>query len=249
MSDSDPKRLAELVDAAARVAVFTGAGMSTESGIPDFRSPGGIWSRMQPIQYADFLNSKESRHEAWRRVFSGERDLVGKRPNSGHDVIARWTRAGKVSAVITQNVDNLHQLSGVPEARIIELHGNAGYATCLNCGARTELPDLEPEFRQEGEIGPCSRCGGTVKLATISFGQPMPEAAMDRAASETEACDLFLAIGSSLQVYPAAGFPEMAKRAGAKLAIVNREATPLDGLADLAVQGEIGATLEAADTA
>ncbi len=247
-TEAKEARLAELIGAARNMVVFTGAGISTESGIPDFRSPGGVWSRIKPIQFEDFVASPDARRESWRRVFSGERGWTGAQPNSGHDVIANWVTTGKASAVITQNVDNLHQLSGVPEDKVIELHGNAGYAHCLECGQRSELAALAPEFERDGEVGPCSHCGGLIKLATVSFGQPMPWSAMHRAERATLRCDLFLAIGSSLQVYPAAGFPEMAKQVGAKLVILNREETPLDGMADLAIHGEIGTTLSAAQS-
>lgn len=243
---NDPTQLAELIDTARRVAVFTGAGISTESGIPDFRSPGGVWSRMKPIEFDDYVASEAARHESWRRRFSGEQRLSGAEPNRGHAAIARLVEAGKVPAVITQNVDNLHQRSGVPDDRVIELHGNAGYATCLTCSQSFELSDLEREFVETDRVGNCGHCGGIIKTATISFGQAMPWAQMERAERESLACDVFLAIGSSLQVYPAAGFPEMAKRNGAKLAIVNREETPFDSIADLVLHGEIGETLASA---
>jgi NAD-dependent deacetylase len=165
------------------------------------------------------------------------------RPNTGHRAVARLVETAKASAVITQNVDNLHQDSGVPDDRVIELHGNASYATCLGCGLRYEMADLEAQFRRHDRVAPCTRCGGIIKSATISFGQAMPEAAMARAQAEIEACDLCIVVGSSLVVYPAAGFPEYAKRRGAGLAIVNREETPLDGLADVVVHAEIGPTL------
>lgn len=239
-SDTPVDQLADMVATAHNVVVFTGAGLSTESGIPDFRSPGGIWSRMRPIQFDEFVSDESARHEAWRRVFSGERGLRGVQPNRGHDVIAHWAQAGKANAIITQNVDNLHQASGVADEQVIELHGNAGHASCLQCGRRVELADLAPEFEQIGRISPCNHCGGLLKLATISFGQPMPEAEMKRATRETLGCDLFLAIGSSLQVQPAAGFPATARQAGARLVIINRETTPLDSQADLVIQGEIG---------
>lgn len=240
--------LADLIAAARHVVVFTGAGMSTESGIPDFRSPGGIWTRMQPIQFGDFVRSPEARHESWRRTFSGERGLAGKAPNQGHQILADWMKAGKVAHIITQNVDNLHQLAGAPDEQITELHGNAGYARCLDCGRRHELQDLRGEYERTGQVRACDGCGGLLKTATISFGQPMPEAQMARAERETLACDLFVSIGSSLQVYPAAGFPELAKGNGAGLAIINREATALDAIADLVIHAEIGATLADANT-
>lgn len=239
-------RLAQLLAGAERLVVFTGAGVSTESGIPDFRSPGGVWSRMQPIYFSDFVASQAARRESWRRCFESTHGLTGAAPNRGHQAIARLVAAGKVAAVITQNVDNLHQASGVPDAKVIELHGNAGYASCLNCNQRYELADLAPVYRAEGGIGACRGCGGLIKTATISFGQPMPREAMERAEHESLACDLFIAAGSSLEVYPAAGFPERAKRNGARLVILNREPTPFDGVADLVLHAEIGATLAAA---
>lgn len=242
--NSNVEHLGRLIDDAERIVFFTGAGISTESGIPDFRSPGtGLWTKMQPIQFQDFVASDEVRQESWRRRFTGSRAMQGARPNAGHRAIARLTEAGKTLAVITQNVDNLHQDSGVPDAKVIELHGNASYATCLSCGLRYEMADLEAQFRRHERIDPCSRCGGIIKSATISFGQAMPEEAMARAQAAVEACDLCVVVGSSLVVYPAAGFPEYAKRLGAGLAILNREETPLDPLADAVVHEEIGPTL------
>ena len=237
--------LRRMIEAAARVVVFTGAGISTESGIPDFRSPGGVWSRMKPIYFQEFISSNERRREAWTRTFAGSAGWVGAKPNAGHLAVARLVAAGKVPAVITQNVDNLHQESGVPEERIIELHGNASYAKCLDCGQRHELEDLKGAFLARGVIPACRNCQGVVKTATISFGQPMPDAAMAQAEAATLACDLFLVLGSSLVVYPAAGFPLMAKGAGARLAIVNREPTEQDAFADLLVHDEIGKVMSA----
>lgn len=246
MAQSDADELGEELQRASRIVVFTGAGISTESGIPDFRSPGGVWSRMKPIYFQEFVGSEAKRREAWTRVFSGAAGWVGKEPNAGHHAVARLVADGKASAVITQNVDNLHQASGVAESRVIELHGNASYATCLSCGLRHELEDLRPVFVDRGEIPVCRSCGELVKTATISFGQPMPEGPMMRADEETHKCDLFLVLGSSLVVTPAAHFPVKAKRNGARLVIVNREETPLDGIADLVLNTDIGPTLTAA---
>lgn len=232
-----------MIQDARRVVVFTGAGISTESGIPDFRSPGGVWSRMKPIYFQDFVASEERRREAWTRAFSGAAGWVGAAPNAGHRAIARLVGRGKVSAVITQNVDNLHQDAGVPPDQVIELHGNASYAACLDCGLRHELADLRPAFVERGEIPTCRDCAGLVKTAVISFGQSMPEGPMARAEAETLACDLFLVLGSSLVVYPAAGFPLMARRNGARLAIVNREPTEQDVYANLVLHEEIGPVL------
>jgi len=227
------------------MVVFTGAGMSTESGVPDFRSPGGVWSRMKPIYFQDFVASEARRREAWTRAFSGAAGWVGAKPNTGHHAVARLVASGKVSAVVTQNVDNLHQASGVPEDKIVELHGNASYATCLECGLRHELADLKGPFLERRELPACRACGGLVKTATISFGQPMPAGPMARADAASRACDLFLVLGSSLVVYPAAGFPLMAKSRGARLAIVNREPTDQDPMADLVLHEEIGAVMSA----
>ena len=243
-ADDDLGRLRALFDSARRIVFFTGAGISTESGIPDFRSPGtGLWTKMRPIQFQDFVASESIRQESWRRRFTGERTLENARPNKGHEAIARLVRDGRAIAVITQNVDNLHQDSGIAPDRVVELHGNASYAKCLDCGTRYELSDLERQFDDTGRVAPCAACGGIVKSATISFGQAMPQREMQRAHEATLACDLFVVVGSSLVVYPAAGFPELAKQAGAKLAIVNRESTPLDRIADLVVHREIGPTL------
>ena len=238
--------LSRLIADADRIAVFTGAGISTESGIPDFRSPGGVWSRMKPIYFQEFCSREASRREAWTRAFSGVAGWVGAAPNAGHYAVARLADRGKLTAVITQNVDNLHQDSGIPADQVIELHGNASYATCLVCALRHELEDLKAPFLEAGQIPMCRSCGGLVKTATISFGQPMPPEPMARAKAATLACDLFLVLGSSLVVQPAAGFPLMAKRAGARLAIVNRDPTDLDQIADLVLHDEIGPALSAA---
>jgi NAD-dependent deacetylase len=229
-----------MIAEAQRVVVFTGAGVSTESGIPDFRSPGGVWSRMKPIYFQDFVSDPAKRRESWERAFAGRAGWTGRQPNAGHHAVARLVADGKASAVITQNVDNLHQASGVAPDKLVELHGNASYAACLDCGERHELAELKESFLKAREIPYCRVCGGLVKTATISFGQPMPEGPMARAETETLACDLFLVLGSSLVVYPAAGFPLLAKRNGARLAIVNREPTDLDGFADLVLHDEIG---------
>jgi NAD-dependent deacetylase len=242
---TDRAALRRMIQTASRVVVFTGAGISTESGVPDFRSPGGVWSRMSPIPFQDFVRREDSRREAWRRVYSGAAGWTGAQTNSGHLALARWVEAGKVQVIITQNVDNLHQAAGAPPDRVIEIHGNASYAACLDCGQRHELEDFRAAFLERGEIPACRACGGLVKTATISFGQPMPAAAMARAQAAALACDLFLVLGSSLQVYPAAGLPLIAVRNGAALAIVNREATDQDAFADLVLHDEIGPALAA----
>ena len=244
MSSSDEAAaLAGLIREARRAVVFTGAGISTESGIPDFRSPGGIWTQMAPIYFDDFLNSEEARRETWRRRFAMQDTFGAAEPNRGHRAVDALVRRGKVSTVITQNIDGLHQASGIRPDKVIELHGNTTYAACLDCGTRHELPDIRSEFESTSAAPRCLRCKGFVKTATISFGQAMPQQAMRRAEIETLAADLFIVLGSSLVVYPAAGFPELAKRNGAALAIVNREPTPLDDIADLVIRQGIGDTL------
>ncbi|MEK9683513.1 MAG: Sir2 family NAD-dependent protein deacetylase [Rhodospirillaceae bacterium] len=226
-----------------RGVVFTGAGISTESGIPDFRSPGGVWSKHKPILFQDFIASEEARREAWRRKFDDAYGFDGAEPNRGHRAIARLVRDGKVSVVITQNTDGLHQMSGIPENKVIELHGNSTYAKCLDCDQRCDLREIKEKFLGLGILPLCQDCGGLVKAATISFGQPMPQVPMAKAQEETLVCDFFIAAGSSLQVYPAAGFPEIAKKNGAKLVIINREPTPLDRIANLIIHRELGPAL------
>ncbi|MFZ5492671.1 MAG: SIR2 family NAD-dependent protein deacylase [Pseudomonadota bacterium] len=240
-----------IIDRARRVlaesrqaVVFTGAGISTESGIPDFRSPGGLWSRLRPIDFQEFLASDAARREAWRRKFELD-DAVGPvQPNAGHRAVARLVAAGRVSHVITQNIDGLHQASGVPAERVIELHGNGTHAVCLSCRERYELADIRARFVADG-AAPVCHCGGFIKSATVSFGQAMPAPAMRAAQAAVAACDLCLVVGSSLQVFPAAGFPEQAQRCGAALLIINREPTPLDADADLVLHGESGPLLTA----
>lgn len=226
---------------------FTGAGISTECGIPDFRSPGGLWSRNRPIDYQAFRASAQMRAEAWRRRFALEPALGGATPGRGHRALAALLAQRRLQAIITQNIDGLHQASGVEEEQLVELHGNSTYASCLDCGQRYELDWVRARFEEgQGRAPDCTSCTGPVKSATISFGQPMPAAAMARAGALSGACDVFLVLGSSLVVWPAAGFPLQAKRAGATLVIVNREPTELDDLADLVIHADIGDVFEAA---
>jgi NAD-dependent deacetylase len=243
VNDPEIAELRRMIEGSRRMVIFTGAGISTESGIPDFRSPGGIWTQMRPIDFSEFVASDEARRETWRRRFASDATMRKAEPNRGHRAVAALVNRGKVSAVITQNIDGLHQASGVPAERVIELHGNTTYAHCLDCARRYEIAEIRLAFERTGEAPYCEACGGYVKTATISFGQAMPAAAMIRAEEETLAADLFVAIGSSLVVYPAAGFPELAARNGAQLVILNREPTGLDGLADLVLNREIGVTL------
>jgi len=243
LSQDEVAKLRRVIAEARNAVIFTGAGISTESGIPDFRSPGGMWTRMAPIDFQSFLASEEARREAWRRKFESDPVIRNAAPNRGHRAVAKLVERGSADAIITQNIDGLHQASGVPAERVIELHGNTTYAHCLDCFERYEIEDLRIAFERD-EIPPrCTRCRGLIKTATISFGQAMPIEAMRRAEDATLGADLFLVLGSSLVVYPAAGFPEMAKANGASLVIVNREPTGLDSMADLVINGSIGEVL------
>jgi NAD-dependent deacetylase len=238
------RHLRDLVEEAAKMVPFTGAGISTECGIPDFRSPGGIWTKMRPIDFGDFVASQEARDESWRRRFAMEEQFGGAKPGRGHRALAALYKTRKIPALITQNIDNLHQASGFSPDHVVELHGNTTYATCLDCAKRYELAWVRERFAASGGQAPdCVSCGGHIKTATVSFGQAMPEQAMRRAQELAESCDLFVAIGSSLVVWPAAGFPLAAKRAGARLIIINREATDFDDIADLVIHDDIGAVL------
>lgn len=246
MQDETNEAIAELnamLDRAGSIVGFTGAGISTESGVPDFRTPGSPWMVHKPIPFEAFVRSREARIEAWRRKFAMDDHFAGAGPNRGHGALARLVTEGRSPGLITQNIDGLHQASGIPDDRIVELHGNGTYATCLTCGWRHELAAIRPVFEATGEPPDCMICGGQVKSATISFGQAMPQREMLRAHELTLAADLFLVVGSSLVVFPAATFPVLAKRNGARLVIVNRESTELDVIADLVVRAEIGAAL------
>ena len=240
---SGVEQLRHLFETHKRCVIFTGAGISTESGIPDFRSPGGVWTKNQPIDFSDFMASEEMRKESWRRKLASDGVISNSKPNRGHRAVAELVERGLTTHIITQNVDNLHQNSGVSDDCIIELHGNTTYASCLSCGARRELAPIYKDFKKDETLPTCDACGGIIKTATISFGQAMPEKEMARAEEATLACDLFLAIGSSLVVFPAAGFPMIAKQNGATLVILNRDPTGLDEHADLVLNEEIGPTL------
>ncbi|MEM8690186.1 MAG: Sir2 family NAD-dependent protein deacetylase [Pseudomonadota bacterium] len=243
---SSAQALNELMAGADRITGFTGAGISTECGIPDFRSPGGFWAKNKPIDFKDFVSDAEARREAWARFLKLRADHLDVQPGRGHQALYRLHGAGKMPDLITQNIDNLHQASGLPAEAIIELHGNGSYAKCLACDTRHEMDWCAETFADTGECPSCQACGGLVKTATISFGQAMPEAEMRRAEMASLSCDLFLAIGSSLAVQPAARFPLIAAQNGAKLVIINRDETPFDQFADLVVREDIGDVLEAA---
>ncbi len=232
------------IDQASKIVAFTGAGISTECGVPDFRSKNSPWMQFKPIDFNVFVADVLMREEAWRRKFALDDIYAMAQPGRGHYALANLMSTGKITAIITQNIDNLHQISGAIEEQIVELHGNGSYAACLSCGARHELADIRRDFEATGAAPVCAKCGGAVKSATVSFGQAMPAEALHRAHAATIDCDLFLAIGSSLIVYPAASFPSLARLYKARLVIVNGEPTPLDSEADLVLRGDIGDILE-----
>ncbi len=241
------ERVAGWLAEARRAVVFTGAGMSTESGIPDFRSPGGVWSQNRPVYYDEFLKSAEARFEYWRQKSLAAGDFERAEPNAGHRVIAGWEQRGRIVGVITQNIDGLHQQAG--NRRVLELHGTARWIACVDCQARFEPMPLIEEFRENQAVPPCPTCGGRLKSATISFGQALPSDVLDESVALAEASDLFFAIGSSLVVHPAAGLPELARRAGARLVIINRDPTDLDSAAHAVIREPIGSTLTQIDQA
>jgi NAD-dependent deacetylase len=220
------------------IVFFTGAGISTESGVPDFRSPGGIWTRYQPVYFEEFLNSEEARIRYWKMKKETHELYKNVKPNIGHYSIAAFEKREQLLGLITQNVDGLHSLAGVSEEKIVELHGTDRKITCLQCGKEF---DPEPIYARLPEPpAPCDTCGGPLKPATISFGQPMPVEAMRRAQEWSQAAKIFIVVGSSLVVQPAASFPVLAKQRGAVLAIINRDPTPLDSLTDFNYRGAIG---------
>jgi NAD-dependent deacetylase len=235
--------LRDVFSGGGRIVILTGAGVSTESGIPDYRSPGGIWSRMAPVQYADFMQDKAQRLEDWRRRFIFHDDFTRAEPNAAHLAMARQAQAGRVSLVITQNIDGLHQRAGLPDEKLVELHGNGTYASCLSCGLRADLM-AQKEMADAGRSPRCPACGGLLKAAVVSFGQPMPEEPWLRAVNAARRSDVFLVVGSSLQVYPAARLPEIAADSGAEMMIVNQQPGPLDELASLLIRTPAAATFE-----
>ena len=223
------------------VVFFTGAGISTESGVPDFRSPGGVWTKYQPVLFQDFLASEPARVQHWQLKKATYELFKTVKPNLAHQAICDFEKRGQLLGLITQNIDGLHKLAGTSEEKLVELHGTDRLVTCLECGKRYEPADVYESWHDSLSTPACSDCGGFLKSANVSFGQSMPVEAMRRAQSWSEQADVFVVIGSSLQVQPAASFPVVAKRSGAMLAIVNRDPTPLDDLADFVHNGAIGA--------
>ncbi len=235
------ERLGELLNKSVAGIAFTGAGISTERGIPDFRSPGGVWSRHKMVMYDEFVASRSARVRYWNMRVQLHREFGQAKPNDGHRALARLEQLGRIVAVVTQNIDGLHQQAG--SKRVIELHGTARIVACIGCG-KEWLPDEVLKRIEEGDEAPdCDECGAPLKSKTISFGQPMPMEAMEKAARLSEEADVYLAIGSSLVVEPAASLPRLAKNKGATLVIVNKTETPLDHLADVVIREPIGETM------
>lgn len=241
----DWRGVAEWLREAGTAVAFTGAGISTESGIPDFRSPGGVWSKSQPVMFDDFLRSADARREYWRQKSASHGDFAAAEPNVGHRALAAWEQAGWLWGVITQNIDGLHQEAG--SRNVLELHGTSRAIECLECHLRYDPGPLVEEFLRTDVAPDCGQCGGMLKHATISFGQALAADVLEEAARRSRECRLFLAIGSSLVVEPAASLPRLAHAAGARLVIVNRDATGLDETADLVLRGSIGSVLGGID--
>ena len=241
--DTSAESARKLVAGASRIVGFTGAGISTESGVPDFRSPNGVWAQNRTVDFQEFVSSEAGRIEYWRQKTAAWPAMREAQPNAGHYAFVELHRQGRLDALITQNIERLHQRSGLPTDKVLELHGTTTEAVCLTCGDRITSDDACRRV-EGGEKAPrCRPCGGFLKPATVSFGQAMPHDVMVRAQEAAETCDLLIAVGSSLVVEPAASIPRVARQAGARLIIVNRDPTPLDGIADAVVHGEIGAVL------
>lgn len=226
------------------IVFFTGAGISTESGVPDFRSPGGVWTKYQPVLFQDFLTSETARVQHWQLKKATYELFKTVKPNLAHYAICEYEKCGRLLGLITQNIDGLHKLAGSSEEKLVELHGSDRLVTCLKCGKRYQPYDVYENLVEPFTAPTCDECGGFLKSANVSFGQSMPVEAMRRAQAWSEAADVFVVLGSSLQVQPAASFPVIAKRSGALLAIVNRDPTPLDEIADFVQHKPIGKFFE-----
>jgi len=233
----------KILASARRIVGFTGAGISTESGIPDFRSPGGIWSTARMIDFSEFISSREARVESWRQKLVAWPAMREAQPNAGHLAFAELEKRGQLTAMITQNIDGLHQRAGNSAEIVIEVHGTMTQAVCLSCDQRIPMDEAVERVSAGEEDLQCVDCGGMMKTATISFGQPMPVAEMMMAQKKCVECDVLIAAGSSLVVYPAASLPTLAKDRGARLIIINRTPTPFDSRADLVINDEIGRAL------
>ncbi len=236
-------RVAEKIAQCGKNIIFTGAGISTESGIPDYRSRGGIWDQFRPVYFDEFMSSRDARIEYWRQKTELYSDLQKAEPNSGHMAISELYQAGLLEAVITQNIDGLHQQSGLPEDKVIELHGNTRRIRCMSCGNLSSEDEAQKRI-EAGDVAPECECGGYLKPDTISFGQGMPVKEVERATVISRTCDFFLVIGSTLVVQPAALMPGYAKQSGAFLAIINLSETPYDEMCDVLIRGKAGETMQ-----
>ena len=234
------EEFAARVNTAQAIVFFTGAGISTESGVPDFRSPGGVWTKYQPVLFQDFLASESARVQHWQLKKATYELFKTVEPNTAHYAICECERRGQMLGLITQNIDGLHKLAGTSEEKLVELHGTDRLVTCLQCAKRYQPADVYENLGETFTAPTCADCGGFLKSANVSFGQSMPIEAMRRAQAWSEQADVFIVLGSSLQVQPAASFPVIAKRSGSLLAIVNRDPTPLDEIADFIHNGAIG---------
>lgn len=238
--------VAEWLGSARSAVVLTGAGISTESGIPDFRSPGGVWTKYRTVYFDEFMDSADARFEYWRQKSEMHREFGDAQPNAGHRVLADWEQRGRIRGVVTQNIDGLHQMAG--SRHVLELHGTARQAACLDCGARFDIVPFVERFLADQRVPTCPECNGRIKHATVSFGQMLPADVLEEAACWSREADLMLAIGSSLVVTPAADLPRLAKHSGARLVIINRDETPLDPVADAVIRGPIGEVLSEIDS-
>lgn len=232
------ERLASLMRSARRILVFTGAGISTGSGIPDFRGPQGVWKKRQPVYYQEFLASEEKRVEYWDYKSEGWESFVAARPNAAHEALVRLERLGKLGALVTQNIDGLHQLAGTSTGKLLELHGTNRSVECVACKRRSEPAPSVETFRKNRSTPLCP-CGGWLKFATISFGQALDSELLDRAATEARKADMALSLGSTLSVYPAAGIPAIVAEGGHPYAVVNRGETEHDAIATLRLEGDV----------
>lgn len=237
-------KVAEMISKAGKVVVFTGAGVSTESGIPDFRGPGGLWTKYDPSDFTidKFLGSRETRKKMWQRLREGGL-MEDAEPNKAHLMIVELEKMGKLSALITQNIDNLHQKAGSSSGLIRELHGNMQMLVCLNCRERYPLLSVKQAYADSDEVPTCQRCRGTLKPDVVFFGEALPQHTLSQATRDVEECDLMLVIGSSLVVYPAAYLPVYAKQAGADLVIINKGPTEQDHIADILINASAGETM------
>lgn len=240
-------RVARMISDAKKIVVFVGAGLSTESGIPDFRSPGGVWDKYDPedFDFQNFVAHESSRIKYWQMATEMYDAMKDAKPNAGHLAIAELEKRGKLDCLITQNIDGLHFKAGNSEERVLELHGTAMHVACIDCNIRYERGPIQEKIARGDRAPKCESCGGPLKPATISFGQSMPVRETNEAFRRSQDCDLFIVIGSSLVVYPAAQMPVVAKQSGAKLVIINRDETPCDKKADIIINGQAGMIMEA----